>query len=65
MFYFERSFSFRGEFPRFVVEFEVLVIEPNLISDFPGGESGVYAVFHKKDGFFMGSDGFFPGFGKE
>ena len=65
MFYFEGSFSFRSEFPRLIVEFKVLVIEPNLISNFPGGETGVYVVFHKKGGFFMGGDGFFPSFGKK
>ena len=65
MFYFERSFPFWGEFLRFVVEFKVFVIEPDLISNFPGGETGVYAVFHKKGGFFMGGDGFFPSFGEK
>ena len=65
MFYFERSFSFRGEFSRFVVEFEVFVIEPDLVSDLPGGEAGVYAVFHQKGGLFMGGDGFFPSFGEK
>ena len=65
MFYFEWSFSFGSEFPRFVVEFKVLVIEPDLISDFPGGETGVYAVLHKKGGLFVGGDGFFPSFGEK
>ena len=65
MFYFEWSFPFRGEFSRFVVEFEVFVIEPDLISDFPGSKTGVYAVLHQKGSFFMGGDGFFPCFGEK
>ena len=63
MFDFEGSFSFRGEFLGLVVEFQIFVIEPDLISDFPRGKAGVYLVFHEKGGFFMGSDGFFPSFG--
>ena len=47
------------------MEFQVFVSEPDLISDFPWGEAGVYAVFHQKGGFFMGGDGFFPSFGEK
>ena len=47
------------------MEFEVLVIEPDFISDFPRGEAGVYAVLHKKGGFFVGGDGFLPSFGEK
>ena len=65
MFYLEGSFSFWSEFSGFVAEIKVLVIKPYLISNFPGGETGVYAVFHKKGGFFMGGDGFLPSFGKK
>ena len=65
MFYFEWPFPFWCEFSRFVREFEVFVIEPDLISDFPGSETGVNAVLHQKGGFFMGGDGFFPGFGEK
>ena len=65
MFYFEGSFPFWSEFLGLVVKFQVFVIQPNLISDFPGGKAGVYAVFHEKCSFFMGSDGFFLSFGKK
>ena len=47
------------------MEIEVLVIEPDLISNFPGSEAGVYVVLHKKGGLFVGGDGFFPGFGEK
>ena len=46
MFYFEGSFSFRGKFLRFIMEFKVLVIKPDLISNLPWGKAGVYAVLH-------------------
>ena len=46
LFNFERSLMFGGEFPGRVVEVQVLVIEPDLISDFPWGKVGVYMVFH-------------------
>ena len=62
MFYFEGSFSFWGEFSGFVMELEVLVIEPDLISNFPWGEAGINVVFHQECGFFMGGNGFFPSF---
>ena len=44
------------------MEFQVFVVEPDLIFDFPRGEAGVDVVLHKKGSFFMGSDGFFPSF---
>ena len=47
------------------MEIKVLVIKPDLISDFPRGEAGVYVILHEKGGFFMGSDGFFPSFGEK
>ena len=65
LFYFQRSFASRGEYPRRVVEVQVLVIEPDLISCFPWGETGVYVVFHEKSSFFVGGNSFFPSFGKE
>ena len=58
-FYLEGSFSFWGKFSRFIMEVEVFVIEPDLISDFPGGKVGVYPVFHQEGSFFVGGNGFF------
>ena len=44
------------------MEIKVFVVKPDLISDFPWGEAGVYVVLHKKGSFFMGSNGSFPSF---
>ena len=65
MFDFEGSFPFWCELLGFIVRFQVFVIEPDLISDFPRGKVGVYAVFHEKSGLFMGGDGFLLCFGKK
>ena len=46
LFNFKGAISFRGELLGLVMEFKVLVIEPDLISDFPGSEAGVYVVLH-------------------
>ena len=62
MFNFKGSFSVWCKFLQLVVEFQVFVVEPDLISDFPRGKVGVYAVLRKKDSFFMGNDGFFLSF---
>ena len=48
-----------------IVEFQVFVVKPDLISDFPWGKAGVYVVFHEECGFSMGGDGFFLGLGKK
>ena len=47
------------------MEFQVFVIEPDLISDFPWGEAGVNALLHERGSLFMGGDGFFPCFGEK
>ena len=47
------------------MEFYVFVVEPDLISNFPWGEAGVYVVLHKKGSFFVGGNGFFPSFGEK
>ena len=47
------------------MEFQVLVIKPDLISNFPRSDVGVYVFLHKKGSFFMGGDGFLPSFGKK
>ena len=44
------------------MEFEVFVIEPDLISNFPGCEAGINAVLHEKGSFFVGGNSFFPSF---
>ena len=53
------------KFPSWIVEVQVLVVQPYLISNFAGGEVGVYVVLHEKGGFFVGSNGFFPSFRKK
>ena len=65
MFDFEGSFSFRCKFSGFIVDFQVFVIKPDLISDFPWGKAGVNAVFHEKCGPFMGGNSFFLSFRKK
>ena len=65
LFYFKRSLPFGCNFPRWVVESEVFVIQPYLIPCFPGCKAGINAVLHEKGSFFMGSNGFLPGFRKK
>ena len=46
LFNFKWTFLFRGKFARRVVEIKVLVVKPDFIFNFPGGDAGVYEVLH-------------------
>ena len=65
MFYFEGTLTFGLVFPGVVMEVQILVLKPYLISDFLGHRAGINAVFHEKGGLFVGGDGFFPSFGQK